>query len=59
MFTMVMEVSIYSSQIPEFCTSPYIATTMAGFSQALQMPTIMWWELGKGRDIMLISLGIR
>jgi hypothetical protein len=59
MFTMVMEVSIYLSQIPEFCTSQYIATTMAAFSQALWTPTIMWLEPGKGRDITLIFPGIR
>jgi hypothetical protein len=33
--------------------------TMAAFSQALWMPTIMWWELAKGRDITLIFPGIR
>jgi hypothetical protein len=59
MSTMVMEVSICLSQIPEFCTSQYIAMTMAAFSQARKMPTIMWWELGKERDITLIFLGIR
>jgi hypothetical protein len=33
--------------------------TMAAFSQARRMPTTVWWELGKGRDIMLIFPGIR
>jgi hypothetical protein len=32
---------------------------MAAFSQAQQMPTTVWLELGKGRDIMLIFPGIR
>jgi hypothetical protein len=33
--------------------------TMAAFSQARRMPTTVWWELGKERDITLIFPGIR
>jgi hypothetical protein len=33
--------------------------TMAAFSQVRRMPTTVWWELGEGRDIMLIFPGIR
>jgi hypothetical protein len=59
MFTMVMEVSTCLSQIPEFCTCQYIVMTMAASSQVRRMPTTVWWELGKGRDITLIFPGIR